>query len=80
MTCLRFFQAARKTKLGLREFVSLGDFEQIIDTESKTAVRYTGTRNWHASHMSQLDMSAMHMHYLTCTSLHVQAWLADLVS
>ncbi|DBB08587.1 TPA: hypothetical protein ACH3X3_008722 [Trebouxia sp. C0006] len=34
-------KGARKTKLGLREFVSLGDFEQIIDTESKTAVRYT---------------------------------------
>ncbi|DBA94635.1 TPA: hypothetical protein ACH3X1_002207 [Trebouxia sp. C0004] len=32
-------KGARKTKLGLREFISLGDFEQIIDTESKTAVR-----------------------------------------
>lgn len=41
MTWLRFLQGARKTKLGLREFVSLGDFEQIIDNESKTAVRYT---------------------------------------
>ena len=31
-------QGARKTKLGLREFVSLGDFEQIIDIESRKAV------------------------------------------
>ncbi|KAL0041473.1 hypothetical protein WJX79_004731 [Trebouxia sp. C0005] len=30
-------KGAQKTKLGLREFVSLGDFEQIIDNESKTA-------------------------------------------
>lgn len=38
-TYVRFLQGARKTKLGLREFVSLGDFEQIIEIESKTAVR-----------------------------------------
>ena len=31
-------QGARKTKLGLREFVSLGDFEQQINVEEQHAV------------------------------------------
>ena len=32
-------QGARKTKLGLREFVTLGDFCQTIDTNTNRAVR-----------------------------------------
>jgi hypothetical protein len=32
-------QGVKKTKLGLREFVKLGDFLQRIDTEAHTAVR-----------------------------------------
>lgn len=31
-------QGVRKTKLGLREFVKLGDFQQIIDTQQQQAV------------------------------------------
>lgn len=31
-------QGARKTKLGLREFVTLGNFEQVIDITSNKAV------------------------------------------
>lgn len=31
-------QGVKKTKLGLREFVKLGDFQQIIDTQQQQAV------------------------------------------
>jgi hypothetical protein len=31
-------QGVRKTKLGLREFVKLGDFQQVIDTQQQHAV------------------------------------------
>lgn len=33
-------QGVKKTKLGLREFVKLGDFQQIIDTQQQQAVRH----------------------------------------
>ena len=33
------WQGVRKTKLGLREFVTLGDFCQTIDTNTNRAVR-----------------------------------------
>lgn len=35
---LRALQGVKKTRLGLREVVSLGDFLQIIDTSKSTAV------------------------------------------
>lgn len=46
LACLLCFAAAaagaaqgiRKTKLGLREFIKLGDFVQQIDTDNKLAV------------------------------------------
>lgn len=31
-------QGVKKTKLGLREFVKLGDFQQVIDTQKQQAV------------------------------------------
>jgi hypothetical protein len=34
-------QGIRKTKLGLREFIKLGEFVQQIDTDNKLAVSIT---------------------------------------
>lgn len=36
--CVSPMQGVKKTKLGLREFVKLGDFQQIIDTQQQQAV------------------------------------------
>ncbi len=55
--CVCVSQGVKRTKLGLREFIKLGDFTQIIDTDRKEAVS-TGTRT--------------HKHTLRHTHTHTQ--------
>ncbi len=58
----RILQGVKKTRLGLREVVSLGDFLQIIDTSAATAVRFSITcsvRNtWPAYNCSRSALTA----------------------
>jgi hypothetical protein len=46
---LLLLQGIKKTKLGLREFIRLGEFVQQIDTDNKLAVRQCTSSKHRAS-------------------------------
>jgi hypothetical protein len=61
--CVSPLQGVKKTKLGLREFVKLGDFQQIIDTQQQQAVSATHANvlcQYHNTHLTRQQQAYLH--------------------